>query len=429
MLTTFKAFLDDDDAWDMYITGRAGTGKTWGLNDLAIYCLANEIDMVASAYTHKALGELAKRLPAEVILQTLHSFLCKRPTINANATNSKHIESSKKQGNTAKTSVLFVDEYSMVGERDYCDLVIEQEEGLKIVWIGDPYQIPAVKDIQVVYPRGDYQVMLKEQKRKSTNNPLCDTVEQMVSFIEGEPIVPLAENSNFIRGQNLVEAYDQCATSDKVILTYTNQNVQYLNERIQGYSFPKPGDMLFSPTTQKRFEFMNLVDSPTCIELPFGDPLMLDSKFKTLEYLVRQGTQFAELITEEGDSVVMAFKFGHYDYKTYLEELKIAAAGANANIEKELADVKAVKWAKKNYNHPLAKARAKAWRNFLSFNECVICLDFTHALTIHKSQGSTYDTVFLDLEDIHIAAKYDFQLYLRLMYVALSRASNKVVTT
>ena len=53
---------------------------------------------------------------------------------------------------------------------------------------------------------------------------------------------------------------------------------------------------------------------------------------------------------------------------------------------------------------------------------------FAHAMTIHKSQGSTYDTVYLDTEDLGMVANMDYIMYLRLLYVAVSRASNKVIT-
>lgn len=82
----------------------------------------------------------------------------------------------------------------------------------------------------------------------------------------------------------------------------------------------------------------------------------------------------------------------------------------------------------KEPKHPLAKKRKNAWKYYLSFKSCVICLDFAHAMTVHKSQGSTYDTVYLDTEDIGKCSNYDYELYLKLMYVGISRAAQKVYT-
>ncbi len=426
MLNTFKAFLDDKQALEMYITGRAGTGKTTDVAGLVAYCLANEIECTVSAFTHKAVGILASKMPEGTNMRTLHSFLGKRPTINQGATKRHHIESSQKHGKTGETTILFIDEYSMVGEKDFMDIMAEEK--LKVVWIGDPYQLPPVGDAQTVKPRGKYQVLLTEVKRRAKDNPLGQALEQLVSYIEGAPIRPLIESSHFKRGCNLEESYNACDDPDRVILAYTNKNVQELNATIQGYTEPRCGDMLFSPTTQKPYEFVRWVEYPDCIQLPFGDPLLLGSKFKTLEHVIKMGVKFAELIDDEGDVIVMAIEFGHYDFKVSTQIFKEDAAAANADVDEHAPGVNIKKWCYDNKSSKLAKDRAKAWRNFLSYNECVVCIDFAHAMTVHKSQGSTYKTVFVDTNDLYKAAAFDPKMYLKLMYVALSRASLQVIT-
>jgi len=429
VINTFKAFLDDPEAMDMYISGRAGTGKTTDVSELVAYCIAADINTVVTAYTHKAVGILASKMPDGTVMSTLHSFLGKRPTINQHATKASQVDQNRKQAATKEAKVLFIDEYSMIGEKDYIDLVDSQSDTkLKIVWVGDPYQLPPVKDVAAIVPYGDYQVMLTEIKRQAADNPLGGALEQLVSFIEGQEVVPLIESENFIRDVNIIQEYISCGLDDKIILAYTNKRVQEINEAIQGYMEPKQGDILFSPTTQKTYEFVSKVDEPTCIIPSFGDPLMLGSKFKTLEYLIYKGTEFCELIDEEGDVTVVAYCFGHYTYKEHLQELKATAADANRQIEQKNKCKSAAAWAASNRSKPLAKKRASAWRDFLSFNDTALCLDFAHALTVHKSQGSTYDTVFIDTDDLYIAASFSFEQYLKLMYVALSRASNKVVT-
>jgi ATP-dependent exoDNAse (exonuclease V) alpha subunit len=50
-----------------------------------------------------------------------------------------------------------------------------------------------------------------------------------------------------------------------------------------------------------------------------------------------------------------------------------------------------------------------------------------HASTVHKSQGSTYQTVYVDLTDIGRNTRRD--VLLRLLYVALTRAKGDVVVT
>lgn len=436
MLNEFKDFIDDEHGWDMYVTGRAGTGKTTGLAKLIEHCMTAEIDYTVCAFTHKACGILAASLPSGSLIRTLHSFLKKRPTINAEALSHKHIETSQKHGNTDKTAILFVDEYSMVGERDLMDIREAQDEEtkLKVVWLGDPHQLPPVGDAQAVQPYGKYQVVLTKVYRQAEDNPLMAPLNQLVDFIEGAPPVPLTESESLIRQQDILEWYDNdrmSPTFDGVMLAYTNQRVQELNAQAQNRRLPEPGDAVFNVSNRCYYTYENDVprELVTQIERPFGDPLGLNSKYKTLEFLQQNPSyEWAEMTDEDGESVVFCAVFGHYDYKLIKDALTRAAANANKAIAVANPGVKPARWAAENKDHPLAKTRAKAWRDFLAFNQNVVCLDFVHAMTVHKSQGSTYKSVYLDTEDLAIAADIDYLQYLKLMYVAFSRARDYVVT-
>jgi hypothetical protein len=436
MLETFKAFLADDEAWDMYIHGPAGTGKTTSLHEGVKYCIDQDIPYVVCAFTHKACGILRGKLPQGARVQTLHSFLKKRPFINTNATNVDHVNSTVKAGATdADPKVLFLDEFSMIGEKDYLDIVAAQDpeyEGapdLKVVWIGDPHQLPPVGDAPAVLVSGDYVVRLTKIWRN--DNPLQQPLTKLIGMIEGDELEPLeAVPGYFERGINIVEAYEQ-DPADKVILAYTNRKVEELNLDLAGKPLPEPGDRLFSPSSNQFYEFAAPVEPEDIawISIHYSDPLGLGSKYKTLEYLVSSGLcNFAQVYDEDGEEHIFAYTFGHYQYKMQREQLERAAVEANQAIEREFQGYKAAAWAKANPKHELARHRAKAWRDCLSFKDCVVCLDFPYAMTVHKSQGSTYEHVYIDTDDLAIAANRDVAMYVKLMYVAISRASKKVIT-
>jgi exodeoxyribonuclease-5 len=65
------------------------------------------------------------------------------------------------------------------------------------------------------------------------------------------------------------------------------------------------------------------------------------------------------------------------------------------------------------------------WKKYFEIKESWLDLRAVYASSVHKSQGSTYETVFIDLADI--GANWDAISVARLMYVAVSRASKKVV--
>lgn len=431
-LDVFKAFLEDPDADDMYITGAAGTGKTTGLADIVQYCKDEHVDYTVCAFTHKACGILSSKLPPNSIVRTLHSYLKKRPGINENATKAEHVQINSKLGSADKTTILFIDEYSMVGEKDLMDIRDAQDdhEGLKVVWLGDPNQLPPVGDMQSVRPYGKYKVVLTKQYRN--DNPLQQVLTKLISYINGEQAEPLANVPGyFIREQDILEWYNNDRMSDKfdgVMLAYTNERVQQLNAAAQGRALPKRGDTVFSPSTRERYTFDKVVlaADTAFIELPYGNEMLgLGTKYKTLEHVLKNPAYATvSLLDEDGAERQYLAIFGHYNYKVHAEELRQAAAKANAAIPSDTP----AQWAKANSSHPLAKKRAKAWRDYLSFNECCICLDFAHAMTVHKSQGSTYDNVYIDMQDLAFVASKDYKLYLKLLYVAVSRATTLVVT-
>ncbi len=439
ILSCFTEFIKSDNSEDMYVTGVAGTGKTTELAQTVQYCIDNNIVYVVCAFTHDACKILRSKLPEGAVVMTLHKFLKKRPGINTDATSLKYVTINSQFGVPEKVQVLFVDEYSQVGEKDLMSVRelqdIDSEEdceetaiGLRVVWIGDPHQLPPVGDQQAIQPSGDYAIILKTQYRQTKGNPLSQAIAQLVSFIEGAAPVSLVESEKFVRGLDVVKAYKQC-TEDKVLLAFTNKAVQDLNWTIEGKNEPDYGDIVFSPTTKEKYTFNRIVPSYLVYQLDkaFGEPLKLGSKFKTLEFLQQQDYTFAEVENEEGELFIFAFIFGHYEYKKKLEELKLVAANVNKHIF-DSEGKSAAAWARDNPDSPRTRDRAKAWRQFLSFNECVICLDFAHAKTVHKSQGSTYHTVFLDSQDLGLAAESNYNLYLKLMYVALSRATSYVYT-
>lgn len=434
--------MKDREAEHMYITGQAGTGKTTSLKELVQFCMDKGIEYQVCAYTHDACKILRNKLPPGAYISTLHSFLEKRPTINIEANKVSKVETNSSAGRRiGEIDVLLIDEFSMIGEKDYTDVqdiqyATEDEfetseyPVMKVIWIGDPNQLPPVKDQPAVIPGGEYWHKLTKIWRQAEDNPLITPLTQLVGFINGEEPEKLVTSDKFIRGdENLLQSYKDCKR-DKMLLAYTNQRVQDLNFAIEGREEPIEGDKVFSSTTRKTYTFNGIVprEFVNCVAQYNGE-LSLGSKYKTLEYLISSRMcDFYELEDETGKTDVYPVIFGTKNFNNAKDEYAEEAVKVNKSIERQFEVDKAAQWASMNRSHPMARERAQAWRKYLAVKSNLFSVDFTHAKTVHKAQGTTIDTVFLDAIDLEKCMHRDFILFCKLFYVALSRASNMVIT-
>jgi exodeoxyribonuclease-5 len=69
--------------------------------------------------------------------------------------------------------------------------------------------------------------------------------------------------------------------------------------------------------------------------------------------------------------------------------------------------------------------RSGSWREFYAMQEFFIDLRPGHAMTVHKSQGSTYDEVFVDYRNI--LKNRNVREADRMLYVAVTRARHSVI--
>jgi len=253
----------------------------------------------------------------------------------------------------------------------------------------------------------------------------------IVEMIKGADVEPIRSSENITRGLDIAEVYKKDSELNKVVLAWTNKAVQELNAKIEGRTKPEVSDSLWCPTLRhevKVVDFMHPLNVASILT-PTGQ-LSLGTKYKTLEQLFTlDGIKFVLVhnMTLHQDCI-LAYVFGHESYKKMLKGLTDVAVEANREIKTISGAQSPAVWARQNYNSSKAKRRAKAWRELLTFKSSVVCLDFYHAMTVHKSQGSTYKHVYIDCKDLAKCAEKNLTLYLKLFYVALSRTSKRVFT-
>ena len=409
-----QKFMEDTKYNDAFIIGAAGTGKTTKLNEICKELLTTNINFKVVAYTHKAKQILQSKLPKETPISTLHSYLKKRPGINEKAVHIKAINTTTKVGVPENLDLLIIDEYSFIGEKDdisLCELQDEMyvDKPLKILYVGDSNQLPPIGAPSNLVPNGPYCLKLKTIHR--TDNDLLEPLGKLVSYIEGdEAIQYLNETENFKRKQNIVNLYLNNMDKNKILLAFTNRKVQQLNFEIQGSEYPTNYDTIFISSLRIVARFITKLNKPNVVYTING-PIDMNSKYNPLGFLHNLSyvdffdIEVIESFNEDifiGARLNIATIFGTYNNKLIRDKLGKALVLANKN----------------------SKDSKSIFREYKTINDFVCISDFNHCMTVHKSQGSEYDYVYIDSEDF--TSCIDIQTRLKLLYVGISRAKKQV---
>jgi superfamily I DNA/RNA helicase len=182
------------------------------------------------------------------------------------------------------------------------------------------------------------------------------------------------------------------------ILAWTNKAVQYHNFSIAGKSLPEPGDIIYCSNFNQNLVVYNILYNVDEIITPYTK-ITNETKYNPLHTIKKY---FKNVIFIETNIGNIATVFGSYNYKIEKEKL------ANALIEKNKKKLPS----------------KEEYKLFKTFEDCVMHTDFPYAITIHKSQGQEWDNVFIDNKDLSQCK--NTQLFLKLLYVAFSRARDKI---
>ena len=70
------------------------------------------------------------------------------------------------------------------------------------------------------------------------------------------------------------------------------------------------------------------------------------------------------------------------------------------------------------------EAKIKNWGTYFKLKEFIADVRLADCSTVHKAQGSTYQNIFIDLNDLSVCKSYETAA--RLLYVACTRATDHV---
>lgn len=452
-------FIDkpfDKTKYIMALSGAGGTGKTFSTKHVIDNCKWSNSLIKCCAPTHKACRVLSKALNNKKVI-TIQSMLGMRLDVDIENYDPEQpkfapIGRIKLVDRDDYTKVLIVDEASMLNYKlIYRINSLCKEHEIKVIYIGDAYQLPPVNEkISAAFTIASKVYHLTEIVRQEENNTikiLLDILRKDIrkgtydffNYITKNP-ENVVDDKGYIVCNNMSFDYmvEQCF-SDKDfesnvnkyrIIAYTNAKVSYWNNVVRNSIIKDAergiltkNDLLMSYTTITN-EYMDIIinNSDDYIIKNIGE--YYDSEYNFKSYLV----QFINVDT--GIVTPKICVIDHSDRNTFIKYYKTIIELINA-AKNASSSARVACW-KKYYDF---KRKYLIATNIINNNNGKIMfsrdIDYGFSLTSHKSQGSTYNTVLVDVNDIVFNKRgiiYTNQdELLRRLYVACSRPSNKLV--
>lgn len=394
----FNKFLLDPLETVFVLQGYSGCGKTTLVCKLIdelgrfmktvklVYPGQQDYDVVLTATTNKAAENL--RHITGFPVSTIHSFLGLRVQTDYKTGVTTLIPSNK---GVAEHTILFIDEASYI-DKQLLDLIFKKTHKCKIVFIGDPAQLTPVKSVGTpVFAANFSGAALKQVVRQAEGNPIVDLSTKFRNTVNS------GEFFKFKPDGNHVVYLDSDAFKEAIKKEFTRPDWHYADSKILAW------------TNKRVIDYNNFIRQLTqgSTEFQVGDYAVCNS-FLSMGRSSIKTDQLVE-ITRIGEEYLISDVPG----RDFTMDSHITAFMPNRLEDKNAA----IKRAKKEDDLYQVQIMEEQW----------VDLRGAFACTINKAQGSTYDAVFIDLDDISRCNSGD--QIARLLYVAVSRARSRVYLT
>jgi hypothetical protein len=396
------AFLMDPKAVKFVLKGYAGTGKstlvTKFLADLPTTLKTmsfvaqekKEWTVHLTATTNKACEALSAIVHYDVV--TIQSLLELVVSVDYKTKSSKLVPKTSKF--VLENAIILVDEASFI-DNELDRFIATRTRNCKIIYIGDPAQLTSFKGNRTqVFDAGYPEAALTEVVRQAKGNPI---IELATAF---RHTVNTGEFFQFSPDGHHVQHLDRETFNNAIVAEFTQPDWKHNTSKVLAW------------TNKRVIEFnqaiRNIVQGVP--ELQVGDYAVCNKyiSFSTAKAKCNLKTDQTVHIT----SLTPATEFGVLGHYVGMDERYTAFMPASLEDKKRC----------------LQRAHADDdYETVHTIEESWIDLRAAYACTVNKSQGSTYDKVFIDLDDI--GKCNNGNTIARLLYVAVSRARHHVYLT
>ncbi len=425
-------FIDYNKSGTFGVLGQGGTGKT--------YTICKSIDVNKAIFlgaTNKVCANLRENLTQSGYLgfkvKTIDSFFHFKMSKDEN---NKTVITTKMPSEELIPEILVIDEASLINKRIF-DLLQQLREKRKIILIGDDMQIPPIEEredikknaegfqVSRVFLDLDYQFTLTTQMRQKEGS-------KMYSFISGfrnNMHLNIDFREKAIKHNNGNDILYVDLNSSKLNDLIYNGNtiaVCYKNLTVLGFNY-KSGKVLTGDRNYK----VN--------EVNIGDRVVFDSFYKDDNCVFY--TADVVTVIDKQENLIETINIGYDEKVTYAYDLLsiVDNSGTPFIVKKGISYKETTKPFYYRKNKVVSKLRnqindnnkfkinseiAKLHTAYFDFQNSFAKLKKPFAISSHKSQGSTFDSVIIPIYDYHSREYKDRN---QLFYVAISRAKERLI--
>lgn len=408
------AVFDDDNY--AHIQGAAGTGKTTLVLDLMEN---NSFDRCyLTAPTNKAAKVLRDKTGKEAI--TIHKML----KMVLEDVEDKQLLSIAGTPNfdPDESILMIVDEASMLSLElmEIIHETVANNDDICVLYVGDPFQLnPIGESLSTAFDCEGFKIT--KVLRQAADNPVIQLAhelvrKQIVNETRKLKFRDYVNNTHIFGYHNINDFIDNYITEYKQgikthILAWRNVRVAELNDAIR---------MILHGEVSLTQPF--LVGE----EVMFYEPLIAfrkDRNNRSRRVTLVENSALAAITSVEQSFRVFNGEEVHYWILGVVDDLgtehEIKYPMHTNQVDRMLAAI-----AKEAKQLEGQKRKDMFSKQFFPLKNLFTKIKVSHAMTSHKSQGSTFESVYVDVQDIN--RNWDNMEKLRSLYVAVTRCSRRL---
>jgi exodeoxyribonuclease-5 len=400
-------FIEDPDPISPFFTfaGYAGTGKTFCMREVVARTAGSHTNFAYTAPTNKA-AKVLKQVTGSA--GTIYSLLGLRIDKTGEL---KQVIAGKPPEGLEDLDCIFVDEGSMVNKNLLKELRANAEKfKFKVVFMGDPAQLPPVGEIHS--PIWDLGIGASLTQVMRHDNQILELVTEIRSVIDSPaPCINIKSNHSNSDGVwkltksafkesifKAVQAGEFADGNQSKVIAWRNVRVAEYNALIRNALYGVESQatpwmvgerIVAAAPCERNDEMLMTTDEEAVVESVINCKHPMEPKYQAIEL---------KATTEIGKSV----------------RLLVLHPASQAQFDADCQQLA-----------HMAATTPKLWKKFWDLKDLFHDIRYAYAITAHRSQGSTYENVWVDYQDILLnrTRREAFQC----LYVACSRPTTRLI--